>query len=67
MSDFLKGNFEVKRPVVEKAAAADTEQAAFKKEFRRKALQSVGGSMVFVEMDALYWDGESAEGGPKKG
>ncbi|MBI5247333.1 MAG: hypothetical protein HY923_09130 [Elusimicrobia bacterium] len=66
MNDFLKGNFEVKRPVVEQKPVADTEQKAFKKEYRRKALQSVGGSMVFVEMDALYWDGDQA-GGEKTG
>lgn len=65
MSDFLKGNFEVKRPVVEKTPEADSQQKAFKKEFRRKAIQSVGGSMVFVEMDTLYWDGEQAESGQK--
>lgn len=65
MNDFLKGNFKVKNPVVEKAPVTDTEQKAFKKEFRRKALQSVGGSMVFVEMDQLYWDGDQAESGQK--
>lgn len=59
MSDFLKGNFKVKKTIVEDKAqpTADDKKAAFKQEFRRKALQSVGGSMVFVEMDELYWDG----------
>lgn len=59
MNDFLKGNFKVKKTVTEKTAepTANDKKAAFKQEFRRKALQSVGGSMVFVEMDELYWDG----------
>lgn len=56
MNDFLKGNFKVKRPVTEQAPAAEDKQKAFKEEFKRKALQSVGGSMVFVEMDMLSWD-----------
>lgn len=54
MSGLMKGNFEVKRPVV----AADTSdtQADFKAEFRKKALESIGGSMVFVEREKLFWD-----------
>ncbi len=58
MNDFLKGNFKVKRPVTEQAPAAEDKKKAFKEEFKRKALQSVGGSMVFVEMDVLSWDPE---------
>jgi hypothetical protein len=57
MSEFLKGNFKVKRPVQE-APKADDSKASFKDEYRKKALSSVGGSMVFVEMDQLVWDGE---------
>lgn len=67
MSEFLKGNFKVQRPVTEKAPAPDNQQQAFKDEFRRKALQSVGGSMVFVEMDQLSWDPEQPEDGKKQG
>jgi len=59
MNEFLKGNFKVKRPVQESAPAKDAEKTSFKDEYRRKALASVGGSMVFVEMDQLMWDGDA--------
>jgi hypothetical protein len=59
MSEFMKGNFTVKRPVEEKIETVEDGKAASKAEFRRKAIQSVGGSMVFVEMDQLYWDDEA--------
>lgn len=58
MSEFLKGNFKVKRKVEEKIETPADEKTASKAEFRRKAIQSVGGSMVFVEMDQMYWDGD---------
>lgn len=64
MSDFLKGNFQVKRPV--KESAQSEAKASFKEEYRKKALGSVGGSMVFVEMDHLMWDGEAEEQKPSK-
>jgi hypothetical protein len=56
MSDLLKGNFAVKRAVnvnEEQDAAAE-----FNKEYRKKALESIGGSMVFVERQKLFWDGD---------
>ena len=59
MSEFLKGNFKVKRPVQAAPEAKDAASKSFKEEYRKKALSSVGGSMVFVEMDQLMWDGES--------
>jgi hypothetical protein len=59
MSDFLSGNFQVKRPV-KLAGGAAAPKDSMKDEYRRKALSSVGGSMVFVEMDQLVWDGEVA-------
>lgn len=63
MNEFLKGNFKVKKPVVETSPAAGDKKDSFKEEYRKKALSSVGGSMVFVEMDHLSWDGDSE---PKK-
>ena len=51
----IKANFETKEkvekdePVIDKAA-----------EFRKKALENIGGSMVFVEREQLYWDGKLA-------
>ncbi len=68
MSEFLKGNFKVKRPIQDDAPAKDaapaTAAATFKEEYRRKAIASVGGSMVFVEMDQLPWDGDAPEKKP---
>lgn len=54
MSELMKGNFEVKR----KLAVTDTDEGAadFKNEFKKKALESIGGSMVFVEREMLFWD-----------
>ncbi len=53
MSELLKGNFEVKH----KLTVADTDAAAdFNNEFKKKALESIGGSMVFVEREMLFWD-----------
>jgi hypothetical protein len=65
MNEFLKGNFKVKRPVVESAPAKDSASTTFKDEYKKKALASVGGSMVFVEMDHLSWDGDASPE-PKK-
>jgi len=59
MSEFLNGNFKVKRPVKPAAETKDSEKKSFKDEYRRKAINSVGGSMVFVEMDQLMWDGDA--------
>ncbi len=60
MSELLKGNFDVKRKV-----DLPDENEALKPvdEFRKKALESIGGSMAFVEREKLYWeDPDSAEG-----
>lgn len=61
MNQLLKGNFDVKH----KVALSDQkdEAAELKSEFRKKALESIGGSMVFVEREKLFWeDTDSAEG-----
>lgn len=70
MSDFLKGNFKVARPVKDAPESKASEKQSFKDEYRRKAIASVGGSMVFVEMDQLMWDGDAApaaDAKPKSG
>lgn len=61
MSDLLKGNFQVKNKVV--ATEERDEAAEFKNEYRKKALESIGGSMVFVEREKLFWDGGAEEDG----
>jgi hypothetical protein len=65
MSEFLIGNFQVKRPVKPAAETKGSEKKSFKEEYRRKAINSVGGSMVFVEMEQLMWDGDAPSGEKK--
>lgn len=60
MSEYLKGNFQVKRevtaPNAEQAPATSAERIA--DELRKKALSSLGGSMVYVDRTDLTWDGD---------
>lgn len=49
----LKANFDPKAQV-----KADEPQPDAKAEYRKKAIESIGGSMVFVERQTLFWDGE---------
>lgn len=64
MSDFLKGNFDVKHKVNVEEIKDDAE--SFRNEFRRKALESIGGSMVFVERQKLVWEGDDPNDDTKK-
>lgn len=61
MSELLKGNFDVKRKV--ESNRKQDEAADLKSEFRKKALESIGGSMVFVEREKLFWEDPDAEAG----
>ena len=61
MSELLKGNFEVKHKLT--VTDADDDSADFKNEFKKKALESIGGSMVFVEREMLFWDGTDVADG----
>lgn len=54
MSELMKGNFEVKRKIA--VTDANDDSADFKNEFKKKALESIGGSMVFVEREMLFWE-----------
>ncbi len=56
-NEFLKGNFEVKNPIKEKEQKKDKSRET-QEEFRKAALNSIGGSMVYVERTDLTWDGE---------
>ena len=58
MSELLKGNFTVKNKVEVNVENEDTDSV---KEFRKKAIESIGGSMVFVERDKLFWDDDSMD------
>ncbi len=57
MSEFLKGNFQVKNPVKESKKKKD-KKTQISDKFRKAALNSIGGSMVYVERTDLSWDGE---------
>ena len=65
MSELLRGNFTVKHNVNVQETA--NEDDVLKAEFKQKALESIGGSMVFVERQKLFWDesDDDAEG-PKR-
>lgn len=54
MSGLLKGNFDVKHNV--ESSEPKNKSEDIKEEFRRKALESIGGSMVFVEREKLFWE-----------
>jgi len=48
----LKANFTPAAQV-----KADEPQPDPQAEYRKKAIESIGGSMVFVERSTLFWDG----------
>jgi hypothetical protein len=54
MNELLRGNFDVKRKV--ELTEKRDEAAELVSEFRQKALASIGGSMVFVEREKLFWE-----------
>jgi hypothetical protein len=55
MSDFLKGNFQTKKKV---ESAAEAQDDSLQAKLKKAALNSIGGSMVYVERTALEWDGD---------
>ena len=54
MESLLKGNFKPKADV-EKEPETPPDP---KEEYLEKALESISGSMVFVERRLIYWDGK---------
>ena len=53
----LKGNYTTKNdPEVD---AKNDEKVSFENEFKKKAIENIGGSMVFVERKKMVWDGDS--------
>ncbi len=66
MSEFLKGNFKTKKEV--KESTEETGQSsgdALIEEVRKKALSSLGGSMVYMDRTDLEWDGSEESDGEK--
>lgn len=53
MDDLLKGNFKPAGEVKKDEEVADPKAA-----YLKKAKESIGGSMVFVEREKLLWDGK---------
>jgi hypothetical protein len=58
MSEYLKGNYELKVEIEETKADAE---AAATDEFERRALARLGGSICFVSKKGFLWTGD----GPK--
>lgn len=59
MSDFLKGNYPVKREIIEKDQNQDAQSSQeLAAKLRKAALASIGGSMVYMERTDLTWNGD---------
>ncbi|SEK49305.1 hypothetical protein SAMN05216262_101490 [Colwellia chukchiensis] len=56
MSNLLKGNFTPKKQV--QANTQESEDSSLQAEFKKAALNSIGGSMVYVERTDLTWSGD---------
>lgn len=56
MSNLLKGNFTPKKQV--EANTENNEAGTLQDEFKKAALNSIGGSMVYVERTDLTWSGD---------
>lgn len=50
--DILKGNYKLNKNIILEEANDDV---SLKNEFRQKAIENIGGSMVFVERDLMTW------------
>jgi len=61
--NILKGNFKTKKSVVSQEAKL-SKTARIQEELKKKALSSLGGSMVYVERRKLVWDEKSTEPKP---
>lgn len=58
--DFLKGNYKVKTKITEKKTEkAKSKREELEEEFEKAALNSIGGSMVYVKRTKLTWDGDA--------
>jgi hypothetical protein len=61
MSELLKGNFSVKKPVHAadgEASRQDGPAQALAERLKKAALASIGGSMVYMERTDLTWNGD---------
>lgn len=51
MNTLIKSNFQTQKDV-----QPDKPEENVTKEYEKKAIESIGGSMVFVERNKLLWD-----------
>jgi len=62
MDDILKGNFKVKKSIQiteDKRSETDNQKPILKEELKKRALASLGGSMVYMDRTApLVWNGD---------
>jgi hypothetical protein len=56
MNNLLKGNFTTKKQV--EINTEECKKESLQEEFRKAALNSIGGSMVYVERTELTWEGD---------
>jgi hypothetical protein len=54
--NILKGNFKVKNPV--KIDNDQLKKPSVREQLRKKALSTLGGSMVYMERTDLTWEGD---------
>ena len=54
--NILKGNFRVKNPV--KIENDQEVNLSIKEQLRKKAMSTLGGSMVYMERTDLTWEGD---------
>ena len=64
MSDYLKGNFKMPR---KKDASSPKDSSigsseTLEKEFERRALEKLGGSIAFVVKPSFVWKGDDNDG-----
>lgn len=60
MDDILKGNFKVKREKMihsTKKRGKET-KSSIAEQLKKRALASLGGSMVYIERTKLIWEGK---------
>jgi len=58
MTEYLKGNYELKVEIEERQEDAE---ASATDEFERKALSRLGGSICFVSKKGFLWTGDAAQ------
>jgi len=58
MTEYLKGNYELKVEIEERPEDAE---ASATDEFEKKALSRLGGSICFVSKKGFLWTGDGAQ------